>query len=182
MAKRILKYLPSGESYHQSPRDNSCGPLVMLYVADYILRGNSQKLTAIKWIEGVRVIRGDNIWSDSLTRKNDLIEGIRHLGLKSKEVSGKEYMGRIESMERSITKGNPVIISCLVKPYRNKNPFSHYAVVVGFDRRGVYVHDPYPQKKGPNPYHIPNEIFESKVAIHNKTVWGRSRWGIEVTD
>ncbi len=179
MRKKILKNLPTGKGYFQTSRDNGCGPLAMLYVADYIFKKKNQALlTAINWINGIRAFRGNNIWNNSLTNKKDLIKSIKYIGLKYKKISGDSYEKKLISINESIMNGNPVIISCLIKPYNET--FPHYAVIVGIDHKGIYLHDPYPQKEYLDPYHIPNETFKSKFSIRTKTVWGRSRWGLEV--
>ena len=180
MKKKILKNLPVGAAYFQTPRDNSCGPLTLLYVADLLLKRNKDSLTAANWIDGVKVLRGDNIWSDTLVSKIDLIRSFKLMGFTANVITGDNYDDKLNFIINAINDENPIVVSCLIKPFKYKKPYSHYAVIVGFDDRGVFLHDPYRRRNRPDPYHISHKIFGSKDSIFIKTVWGRSQWGFEV--
>jgi hypothetical protein len=181
MDKLILDVLPLGKSYIQSTRDNSCGPLSILYVADIIINNrNSSRLPATEWIKAIRLLRGNNIWTDKLTSKKNIFKAIKSLGLTAKVIAGSNYIEKKNNITESIKRGNPVLVSCTIKPLRKS--YAHYGVIVGTDASGIYMFDSYPKSNSDlgKCYKVYDEYFKSNNSIPSITVWGRSKWGIEI--
>jgi ABC-type bacteriocin/lantibiotic exporter with double-glycine peptidase domain len=177
----LKRKLPSGQSYFQSAEDYSCGPMTILYVADYFSKNRNGKLLATEWIDVLYKTMNNNIWRKYGTRKESLVNALRGLGFKLKMVSGGSRDNKLIFIKKSILKNRPVIISCLIKPY--SEPERHYSVVVGYDKNNIYIHDPYPHndKMRSKLIKIGIDDFISSTALRNKTVWGPKKWGVEVS-
>lgn len=80
------------------------------------------------------------------TSRKMMAKTLTALGLRVHAASG----ASLSDLQSWIDRGIPVIVN-----YREHNDISHYAVVVGLDKRHVYLHDP---EHGPN-LPIPRKEF-----------------------
>lgn len=173
--------LPSGPSYFQSIEDYSCGPMTILFVADYFSRSRNGRLSAMEWIHILRKTMNNNIWRKAGTSKEGIVYALRWLKFKISLVSGNSNDERLQFVKRSIRANRPVIISCLIKPHSESE--RHYSVVVGYDNSNIYMYDPYPHDNRirTNPIKTSFDDFMSSIALPKKTIWGPIKWGVEVS-
>ena len=161
--------------YKQLPDDNSCGPQVILMIADYFAEARGRKLYAHEWSEVLKTTMSNDLAGDGGTSRRDLREGLRMIGLGSKKLKG-GFSGFRSSLDR----GFPVIVNCTI-PYK-KRGVRHYAVLVGMNETILLFADPFPHKtmRRDGLREVPWSEFKSKKWSEGQVVWGDPRWAIEV--
>lgn len=161
--------------YKQLSDDNSCGPQVILMVADYFAEARGRKLYAHEWSEVLKATMRNDLAGDNGTSWRDLREGLRMIGLGSRKIKG-----QLSSLRSALSRGLPVIVNCTI-PYK-KHGVYHYAVLVGMDEKSMFFADPFPHKEMRNDglREVPWCEFKCKKWSKMRVVWGNPRWAIEV--
>jgi hypothetical protein len=161
--------------YKQLRDDNSCGPQVILMVADYFAEARGRKLYAHEWSEVLKTTMSNDLAGDDGTSWRDLRAGLRMIGLGSKKLKG-----GLSGFRSSLGRGLPVIVYCTI-PYK-KQGVGHYAVLVGMNGSTMLFADPFPHKpmRKDGLREVPWSEFKSKKWSEGQVVWGDLRWSIEV--
>jgi predicted double-glycine peptidase len=159
--------------YKQGTEDYACGPVCICIALDYLLtKARKLKLDfeGIKKIEELTMDR--KTWSSTGTNYERMKNAIRRMGFGCREIRGKTDDAREDSVRRSISHSNPVILGCRAQLGRRR--YRHYVVLTGIDGRYLYIRDPYPEGR---PMKVLLENFRKNG---NPTSWGNKRWGVEV--
>lgn len=161
--------------YKQLRDDNSCGPQVILMVADYFAEARGRKLYAHEWSEILKATMSNDLAGDGGTSRRDLREGLRMIGLGSKKLKG-----GLPGFRSALRRGHPVIVNCTI-PYK-KRGVRHYAVLVGMNESNMLFADPFPHKvtRKSELRAVSWSEFKSKKWSEGKVVWGDPRWAVEV--
>jgi hypothetical protein len=168
--------------YLQMPRDNSCGPRVVLMVADSFEPERGRKLYAHEWSRVLEITMRNNLMREIGTLKRDLVRALKAIGLRARILPGGSGDKRkIAALRNALAKNHPVIVFCHI-PYRGKQ-YRHYAVVVGMDKDTFYLRDPFPRpgKNRKGLIDVSRKEFLKKRWTVRDTVWGMKLWGVEVS-
>ena len=168
--------------YLQTPNDNSCGPRVVLMVADSFEKERGRKLYAYEWSRVIEITMRNDLMRDSGTSKRDLVRALKAIGLQARILKGgSKDQRKCLAIGDALARNHPVIVSCRI-PYRGKH-YRHYAVVVGMDEDSIYLRDPFlrPGRNRDGFYRINRKEFLKKRWTVRDTVWGMNRWGVVVS-
>ena len=168
--------------YLQMPQDNSCGPRVVLMVADSFEKERGRKLYAHEWSRTIEITMRNDFMRDMGTSKRDLVRALKAIGLQAHILKGgSRDETKCVALRDALVNNHPIIVSCRI-PYRGKH-YRHYAVVVGMDEDSFYLRDPFPhpRKKRDGFVRVNREEFMKKHWTARDTVWGLKRWGVEVS-
>lgn len=168
--------------YLQMPQDNSCGPRVVLMVADSFEKERGRKLYAHEWSRVIEITMKNDLMRDIGTSKRDLVRGLRAIGLQARILmGGSKDQRKCLAVRDALAKNHPVIVSCRI-PHRGKH-YRHYAVVVGIDDEAIILRDPFPRpgKNRDGFFRVTHKEFMKKRWTVRDTVWGMKRWGVEVS-
>jgi ABC-type bacteriocin/lantibiotic exporter with double-glycine peptidase domain len=161
--------------YKQLRDDNSCGPQVILMVADYFAEARGRKLYAHEWSEVLKITMGNDRAGDNGTSWRDLRGGLRSIGLESKKVKG-----GLSGLRSALDSGLPVIVNCTI-PYKKKG-VCHYAVLVGMDDSALLFADPFPHRlmREDGLREVSRVEFMRRTWFDRQVIWGDPRWAVVV--
>lgn len=168
--------------YLQMPRDNSCGPRVVLMVADSFEKERGRKLYAHEWSRVLEITMRNNLVREIGTSKQDLVRALRAIGLRARILpGGSDDTRKLNSLRDALAQDHPVIVFCHI-PHKGKQ-YRHYAVVVGMDRESLCLRDSFPRpgKNRDGFVEVATKEFLKKRWAVRDTVWGMKRWGVEVS-
>jgi len=74
--------------YLQTRRDNSCGPRVVLMVADSFEKERGRRLYAHEWSRVIEITMMNDLMRDLGTSKRDLVRALKAIGLKTHILDG----------------------------------------------------------------------------------------------
>jgi Peptidase C39 family. len=161
--------------------DNSCGPRVILMVADSFEKERGRKLYAEEWSRVIQITMNNDLMKNFGTSKQNLVKGLKEIGFKANTLKGRSDCEKLANLRSAIKRDHPIIVFCRI-PYAGKH-YKHYAVVVGMDKDNVYIRDPFPHPgMGTDAtVNVPCEEFMKKRWTCKDYVWGLKRWGLEVS-
>ena len=168
--------------YLQTPQDNSCGPRVVLMVADSFEKERGRKLYAYEWSRVIEITMRNNLMRDMGTSKKDLMRALKAIGLQGHILKRRaKDETKCVALRDALAHDHPVIVSCQI-PYRGKQ-YRHYAVVVGMDKESFFLRDPFPRpgRNRDGYFRVNRNEFMKKRWMARDTVWGLKRWGVEVS-
>ena len=168
--------------YLQTRRDNSCGPRVVLMVADSFEKERGRKLYAQEWSRVIVITMRNDLMRDMGTSKRDLVRALKAIGLQAHILKGgSNDQRKCLSMRDALARNHPVIVSCRI-PYKGKH-YRHYAVVVGINDESISLRDPFPRsgKNRDGFFRVTHKEFMKKRWTVRDTVWGMNRWGVVVS-
>jgi ABC-type bacteriocin/lantibiotic exporter with double-glycine peptidase domain len=165
----------------QLPEDNSCGPRVILMVADSFEKERGRKLYADEWSRVIELTMNNDLKKEFGTSKQNLIKGLKVIGFNANTLKGRSDRGKLANLRSALERDHPIIVFCRI-PYDGQH-YKHYAVVVGMDKDNVFLRDPFPHLgMGADAIvKIPREEFMKKRWTCKDYVWGLKRWGLEVS-
>jgi hypothetical protein len=168
--------------YRQMPRDNSCGPRVVLMVADSFERERGRKLYGHEWSRVIEITMKNDLMRDMGTSKRDLVRALKAIGLRTRVLpGGSDDKKKCAALRGALAQDHPVIVFCHI-PHKGKQ-YRHYAVVVGIDNDSIFLRDPFP-RRGKNRdgfFEVASKEFLKKRWTVRDAVWGMKRWGVEVS-
>jgi hypothetical protein len=168
--------------YLQMPRDNSCGPRVVLMVADSFEKERGRKLYAHEWSRVIEITMRNDLMREMGTSKQDLVRALKAIGLGTHILpGGSDDKKKCDALRRALAQDHPVIVFCHI-PHKG-NQYRHYTVVVGMDQNCFCLRDPFPRpgKNRDGFFEVATEEFLKKRWTVRDTVWGIKRWGVEVS-
>ena len=168
--------------YLQLVQDNSCGPRVVLMVADSFERERGRKLYAYEWSRVLEITMGNDLTREKGTSKKDLLRGLKAIGLRTHLLpGGSDDRKKCAALRSALAQDHPVIVSCHI-PYKGKQ-YRHYSVVVGISEKSIFLRDSFPRpgRKPDGYFEVSGAEFLKRRWSRRDTVWGLKRWGVEVS-
>jgi len=167
--------------YKQLPSDNSCGPQVILMVADYFEIERGRKLFAWEWSRILEMTMRNDLTRDEGTTRRDLVRALRKAGLQSRKFISSGTDEDRDVLCSVLQEDRPVIVACQI-PFKGK-PAMHYAVLVAMDDMNLHFADPFPHQDTPKGGLRAIRWEEFKIGRWAKglTVWGEDRWAINLS-
>ena len=168
--------------YLQTQKDNSCGPRVVLMVADSFEMERGRKLYAHEWSRVIEITMRNDFMREMGTSKKDLLRALKAIDLQAHTLKGgAKDETKCAALQNALDRNHPVIVSCRI-PYKRKQ-YRHYAVVVGMDEEFFFLRDPFPRpgKNRDGFFMVNRKEFMKKRWTKKDTVWGLKRWGVEVS-
>lgn len=149
-------------------------------VADYYYKLHEKReMTASEWLKVLNITMNNNIWRKSGTNKKNIIRAFKTLRFDTAIINGRNFDEKLEMIRKALHNKRPIIIYCVIRPI--KEPYRHFAVVVGVNHNSIYINDPYPAKfKRNRPKRINLDTFKQSKPGVDQLVWGPVQWGIEV--
>lgn len=166
--------------YRQLPTDNSCGPVVIMMVADYFKKKRGHRLYAEEWSHVLKITMGNDLTQRSGTRREDLMRALHAVGLRYRKIRVRGDDGDRGALRKALHENRPVIVGCKIS--FEGEPYRHYMVLVKMDDEYLHFVDPFPHedtRKG-NLRHVRWDDFKRRRWSDGMTVWGRDRLAIEV--
>jgi hypothetical protein len=174
-----LKRIEGFPLYQQLPSDNSCGPMVILMIADYFEKERGHKLYAYEWSRVLKTTMRNDLTRISGTRREKLIRALNLVGLRFRKIHIRGDERDRDALRKALHDNRPVIVGCKI-PYEGQ-PARHYAVLVKMEDETLHFADPFPHEdtRQGNLRPVRWDVFKRKRWSDGLTVWGRDRWGIE---
>jgi len=168
--------------YLQTRRDNSCGPRVVLMVADSFEKERGRKLYAQEWSRVIEITMRNDLMRKIGTSKRDLVQALKAIGLRAHILKGGPDDNRkIMALEEALGHNHLVIVFCRI-PWKRKQ-YPHYAVIVRMDEKYFHLRDPFPRpgRNREGIIRVKRMEFMKRSWTKRDTVWGLKRWGVEVS-
>ena len=166
--------------HYQSEGDFACGPMAIRMVADYYYRlHKNREMTATEWLQVLDITMNNNIWRKYGTKKEDVVIALKKLNFGTNIIRGNNFDDNLQLIHKALSRKRPVIIYCVIKP--TKTPYRHFAVVVGMNRKAIYIRDPFPgNRKIKRTKKININDFKKISPKVGQLVWGRVQWAVEI--